>query len=421
MNFRARFATSGKRCRKRLYSKGKLFFSKEFFRRGTPESAEEISPDRQFSKNKQHKDKEKIMKIEKSKRIVGAFACVLFLIGGSVNFAAAQQINSNDKLTAEIEKAVHAMYDAFVGRDETGFKNVIADGGFLYDEYGYITATDFKKETAGYFKSTPKPNTKLSFEITNLKVVAVADDTAIASYEIAQRTEDNGKTRITRDRHTDVLVRRAGRWQIFAEHGSKMPKLIEPVSAGMPNGWRITPEDSKAANYRLTVDNSTKHGGAASARISGMCADNEGDWASLAQSIQADEFRGRRVRLTGWLKTDGVNKAGLWMRVDGNRHTLGFDNMDDRAVTGTSDWKQYSVVLDVPAEAVNIYFGTLVQGAGNVWADDFKLETVGSDVAATNRDSVEDAKRDNGREAKPDANKKAVNLDFEAGAVAKTN
>lgn len=362
------------------------------------------------------------MKLEKFKKIIYAWCLILTLtVGLTISSAAQQTAQSNDKLTAEIEKALRASYDAFIGRDEAGFNNSIADGGFLYDEYGYTETAQFKKEIGGYFKSAPKPNTKFSYELSDLKVVAVTDDTAIANYEIAQRADANGKTTIDRKRHTDVLVRRAGgRWQIFAEHGSKLPKRIEFVAAGMPMGWRITPEDSKAENYRLTVDTQTKHGGAASARISGMCADNASDWASLAQSIRADEFRGKRVRLTGWLKTDAVNKAGLWMRVDGNRRTLGFDNMDDRAVTGTTGWKQYSVVLDVPAEAVNLYFGTLLQGAGNVWADDFKLETVGADMPATNRNSAEDAKRDNGREAKPDTNKKAVNLDFEAGAVPAT-
>lgn len=110
------------------------------------------------------------------------------------------------------------------------------------------------------------------------------------------------------------------------------------------------------------------------------------------------------------------------MRVDASRRTPGFDNMTNRAVTGTTDWKQYSVVLDVPDDAVNIYFGTLVQGAGNVWADDFKLETVGAEVAVTNKISPEAAKIESGSEAKPDANVKPVNLDFESGAVAaKTN
>lgn len=190
----------------------------------------------------------------------------------------------------------------------------------------------------------------------------------------------------------------------------------------MPIGWRITPSGENAANYKLTVDASVKHGGKASANIKGTCAENDSDWVSLAQSIAADEFRGKRVRLSGWLKTDAVNKAGLWMRVDGKKTQLGFDNMDDRAVTGTTEWKQYAVVLDVPAEAVNLYFRTLVQGAGNVWADDFKLEIVGTDAASTNKMTAEEMKNEcNCNNGKPDANKKTVNLDFENGAVTTTN
>jgi hypothetical protein len=38
---------------------------------------------------------------------------------------------------------------------------------------------------------------------------------------------------------------------------------------------------------------------------------------------------------------------------------LGFDNMSDHAVKGTTDWKMYSVVLDVPDDAKNIFLGAL--------------------------------------------------------------
>ena len=35
--------------------------------------------------------------------------------------------------------------------------------------------------------------------------------------------------------------------------------------------------------------------------------------------------------------------AQLWMRLDGEQKTLGFDNMDDRAVTGTTGWQKYEI------------------------------------------------------------------------------
>ena len=49
--------------------------------------------------------------------------------------------------------------------------------------------------------------------------------------------------------------------------------------------------------------------------------------------------------------------AGLWMRVDGKEKTgIAFDNMANRSIKGTTDWKTYEVVLDVPDDAEEIFF-----------------------------------------------------------------
>lgn len=93
----------------------------------------------------------------------------------------------------------------------------------------------------------------------------------------------------------------------------------------------------------MPVDTNIKHGGKSSAWIKLTCGENE--FGSLGQHIAADDYRGKRVSLTGWLKTENADSAVLWMRVDGNRRMLGFDNILNRAVTGTTDWKQFEVVL----------------------------------------------------------------------------
>ena len=62
---------------------------------------------------------------------------------------------------------------------------------------------------------------------------------------------------------------------------------------------------------------------------------------------------------------------------------LAFDNMQDRPVKGTEDWKNYNVVLDVPNDATGISFGVLLNGSGNVLLSNVKIETVGSDVPLT--------------------------------------
>jgi len=112
------------------------------------------------------------------------------------------------------------------------------------------------------------------------------------------------------------------------------------------------------------------------------------DFASIIQQINADNYRGKRVRFQAFLKTtEAVGEgAALWFRVDGaDFHPVAFDNMSepDRMVRGTKDWKQYSIVLDVPTEAQILAYGALLTGRGQVWIDDASLEVVGKDVPET--------------------------------------
>jgi hypothetical protein len=103
------------------------------------------------------------------------------------------------------------------------------------------------------------------------------------------------------------------------------------------------------------------------------------------QTFKADAYRGQRVRLSGYVRSQDVgNWAGLWLRVDGSKNdVLSFDNMQDRAIKGTSDWQKCEIVLDVPEEAQEIAFGLLLAGRGQVWMDDLKFETVGKDIPTT--------------------------------------
>ena len=88
---------------------------------------------------------------------------------------------------------------------------------------------------------------------------------------------------------------------------------------------------------------------------------------------------GKKVRFSGSIKTENITRgwAGLWWRVDGASGVLAFDNMQERGVTGTTDWKQYQVELPVAADAKNINFGAILPGDGTAWFDDLKIELDG--------------------------------------------
>ena len=111
----------------------------------------------------------------------------------------------------------------------------------------------------------------------------------------------------------------------------------------------------------------------------------------IEQPIRADNYLGKRVRLSAWVKGHGLGGpiAGLWMRVDGAGVVTGYDNMANRPESGTTGWHQVAIVLDVPSNALGIVIGAMLQGggtlgSGTLFIDDMKLETVGSDVASTN-------------------------------------
>lgn len=71
------------------------------------------------------------------------------------------------------------------------------------------------------------------------------------------------------------------------------------------------------------------------------------------------------------------------MRVDSDSQQLAFDNMEDRPIKGTTDWRRYEVVLNVPQNATGIFLGVLLGGTGTVWLNSVNLEVVGSDVPTT--------------------------------------
>ena len=101
--------------------------------------------------------------------------------------------------------------------------------------------------------------------------------------------------------------------------------------------------------------------------------------------INTRAYNNKRIRISAYIKAENVEGwSGLWLRIDGpNGQMLGFDNMQDRAISGTLDWKEYEVVLDVGEEALGIGYGLILSGKGSVWMDCFKLEEVDESVKIT--------------------------------------
>jgi erythromycin esterase-like protein len=99
-------------------------------------------------------------------------------------------------------------------------------------------------------------------------------------------------------------------------------------------------------------------------------------------SFPVDDARGKHLKYTGYIKTEELQGgwAGLWWRVDcGEQTAAAFDNMMGRGPSGTTQWKRYTIELDIPEEATNINFGVLMPGSGKAWFDKLNVELDGEE------------------------------------------
>jgi hypothetical protein len=153
------------------------------------------------------------------------------------------------------------------------------------------------------------------------------------------------------------------------------------LEAAAPKGWFVA--GSKPAEYESGIDVSAVHNYRPSAYLKSTTPVIHG-FGTLMQQFNADHYLGKRVRFSALVKTEEAQDwAGLWMRVDKGPKMLAFDNMQNRPIKGTNDWRRYDVVLDVPQEATGIFFGVLLSGSGEVWLNDAKIDVVGADVLPT--------------------------------------
>jgi erythromycin esterase len=139
---------------------------------------------------------------------------------------------------------------------------------------------------------------------------------------------------------------------------------FEQVAGDQPTGWRNN------STYEATAADDVKHGGDRSLRLHSAGTSRFG---AATASVPAATVRGKHLKLHGWIKTDGVKgEAAMFLRVDGGGGA--FDNMGARAISGTRDWIEATVEVDVPDLGDTVVFGPLLSGEGTAWFDDLRFE-----------------------------------------------
>lgn len=161
---------------------------------------------------------------------------------------------------------------------------------------------------------------------------------------------------------------------------SEIQKLnldFEQNEKDYPTKW----ENFGSNDYKIYTDSTNAKSGKFSAVIENT--ENKSDFKALAFNLP-NNYNGKFIRLSGYIKTENITDgyAGLWMRIDPQ---IAFDNMNDRGVTGTTDWKEYEITLPLnPKKTDRIVIGGLLVGKGKMWLDNLQVSIDGKDLDNTN-------------------------------------
>jgi len=107
-----------------------------------------------------------------------------------------------------------------------------------------------------------------------------------------------------------------------------------------------------------------------------------GAFGNLMQTLDAAPYRGRKLSLSAWLRTEPrpsgsgpESRAQLWMRIVRSGRALGFyDDSGDRPATAR-EWKRYEIAGEVAEDAESIQIGVLSFGKARVWINGVELHS----------------------------------------------
>ncbi len=167
------------------------------------------------------------------------------------------------------------------------------------------------------------------------------------------------------------------------------------------------------SSSRIFLDSKEVHGGKFSAAISSK-GDSNNYGTTFARNLENTYFLGNRIRFSYWAKSKDVTgkvttavfaiKPMDEMPTDKDKNPINIfrdfvkDNtgidleskkaelnkyfydyagfLEPAAISGTSDWKQYHLEIDVPIKTHIVRIGFGIEGKGSLWIDDISYEKI---------------------------------------------
>lgn len=172
---------------------------------------------------------------------------------------------------------------------------------------------------------------------------------------------------------TSLLLALGAVWgvqQIFAADETAMP---QDLKVKYIDGWKV----HETHNFKINKVNDA-------ILVEGLTRDNGHNHTTFLRSI-TPQAKTRQFMLSADIRSESMDGwAGLWMRIDDqDKKPLGFDNMENRPITGTQAWKSYNVLLPVSPKAKKIVFGFLFVGKGKAWVKNVAFKPVNAQAGST--------------------------------------
>ena len=138
-------------------------------------------------------------------------------------------------------------------------------------------------------------------------------------------------------------------------------------------GWFLSGDNQDG--YIVGKDSGVIHNGIPSGSIKSKHEKVTG-FGTLMQQADIRGYVGKKLEVSAYIKTNKVKDwAGLWVRLDdSDMKYLWFDNMQDRPIKGTNDWKKFHIAFDVPDKSSSLNFGVLLAGPGSVWINNVNID-----------------------------------------------
>lgn len=137
-----------------------------------------------------------------------------------------------------------------------------------------------------------------------------------------------------------------------------------------PEGWYVWGRNT----HKVAVDKKIFHSKPTSFSVAALT--NSGRGGFTQSNLSADDYKGKKVKLSGYFKTKNVPNAFIWLwSKDGEKNKL---KEEDMTIQGSKeyDWTPFEIITKIPEKSKTLSFGINLGKQGKMWVDDIKFEIV---------------------------------------------